>query len=205
MQTGVAPAPVAASRCDAGGIPVSAQAQTPIAAKKGGWNSGHTFAVCAVAAVAIILAVVSFAEKGPVETVAQVNAPSASSQNSPLGSPQVAAPAPAASVPDDLMKAGTASDPSSASPVPGAEARQRADEASGGSVKTSTPVASVAVSAPGAKVNVSPNGAVQVSAGGASVSVPAQERAAKYAGDERGRKWTSWSIASINFPPRGGD
>jgi eukaryotic-like serine/threonine-protein kinase len=165
MQTGVA--------ASAATVPVSAQA--PVVPKKGGWNSGHTFAVCAVAAVAIILAVVSFGKKGPVETVAQVNAPSASSaQGSPLGAQQVAAPAPAASVPDDLMKSASASDPSTASPVPGGGPAPSAPMKPVASVKTNAGGA-VAISAPGAKVNVSPNGAVQVSAPGVSVSVPAQD------------------------------
>ena len=168
MQPGVAPTVMASSA----GSPAAAQA--PVVAKKGGWNSGHTFAVCAVAAVAIILAVVSFGKKGPVETAAQVNAPSASSaQGSPLGAQQVAAPAPAASVPDDLMKSASASDPSTASPVPGGSAPS-APMKPVASVKTSAG-GGVAISAPGAKVTVSPNGAVQVSAPGASVSVPAQD------------------------------
>jgi predicted Ser/Thr protein kinase len=169
MQPGVAAAASATA------IPGSVQ--TPIVAKKGGWNSGHTFAVCAVAAAAIILAVVSFGKKGSVQTVAQVNAPSASSaQGSPLGAPQVAAPAPAASVPDDLMKSASASDPSTASPVPGGGAPSSAPmkPVTGASVKTG-PGGAVAISAPGAKVNVSPNGAVQVNAPGVSVSVPAQD------------------------------
>lgn len=172
MQPGVTPPPSNAST-----LPDSAQALPPVIAKKGGWNSGHTFAVVAVAAVAIILAVVMFQKKEAVVTSAQVNSPSStSSQNSALGSPQVAAPAPAASVPDDLMKSATASDPSAASPVP----------AGGGAAAPSTtmkPVASVktgangsvAVNAPGAKVNVSPNGGVQVNAPGVSVSVPAAQ------------------------------
>jgi eukaryotic-like serine/threonine-protein kinase len=168
MQTGVAPTVMASSA----GIPASAEA--PVVAKKGGWNSGHTFAVAAVLAVAIILAVVSFAKKGSVETTAQVNAPSASNaQGSPLGAPQVAAPAPAASVPDDLMKSASASDPSTASPVPGGSSPS-APTKPVASVKTNAGGA-VAISAPGAKVNVAPNGAVQVNAPGVSVSVPAQE------------------------------
>ena len=120
MQGGVAPTVMASS----------ASAQAPVVPKKGGWNSGHTFAVCAVAAVAIILAVVSFGKKGPVETVAQVNAPSASSaQGSPLGAPQVAATAPATTVPDDLMKGGGGSvDGKSCA---GRKCAERADEAGG--------------------------------------------------------------------------
>nr|HEV7954504.1 protein kinase [Candidatus Acidoferrales bacterium] len=171
MQPGVAPTVMASSA----GSPASAQA--PVTAKKGGWNSGHTFAVCAVAAAAIILAVVSFGKKGSVQTVAQVNAPSASSaQGSPLGAPQVATPAPAASVPDDLMKAASASDPSTTSPAAGGSAAPNAPmKPAAGSTKPGAAVPSVAVSAPGAKVNVSPNGAVQVNAPGVSVSVPAQD------------------------------
>jgi hypothetical protein len=171
MQTGIAPSPLAATSA---AIPVSAQAQAPTAAKKGGWNSGYT-AVAAIAAAVIILAVVSYARKGSFTTVAQVNAPSASSQNSPLGSPQAAAPAPSASVPDDLMKAGTASDPSTASPVPGGGTPSTAMKAVPTATKPGTPVPSVAVTAPGAKVTVSPNGGVQVNAGGTTVSVPAQQ------------------------------
>jgi predicted Ser/Thr protein kinase len=170
MQTGVA------SAASATAIPVSAQG--PVVAKKGGWNSGHTFAVAAVTAAAIILAVVSFGKKGSVETTAQVNAPSASSaQGSPLGAPQVAAPAPAASVPDDLMKTASASDPSAASPVPSGSAGSSAPmKPVPAPVKTGG--ASVNISAPGrngAKVSVSPNGGVQVSGGGASVSVAPQD------------------------------
>jgi serine/threonine protein kinase len=166
MQGGVAPTVMAGS----------ASAPAPVPAKKGGWNSGHTFAVVAVAAAAIILAVVSFGKKGSVETTAQVNAPSASSaQGSPLGAPQVAAPAPAASVPDDLMKSASASDPSTASPVPGGGAPS-APSKPGASVKTN-PGGAVAISAPGAKVNVSRNGGVQVNAPGVTVSVPAAQEA----------------------------
>jgi len=170
MQPGVTPAtPMSAA------IPGSASALPPLPPKKTGWNSGHTFAIVAVAAVAIILAVVMLNKKGSVVTSAQVNAPSStSSQNSALGSPQVAAPAPAASVPDDLMKSATASDPSTASPVPGGGAASSAPMKPVASAKSGGG-ASVAVSAPGAKVNVSPNGGVQVNAGGASVSVAAQE------------------------------
>jgi predicted Ser/Thr protein kinase len=163
MQGGVAPTVMAGSA----GIPASAQA--PIVAKKGGWNSGHKFAVAAVGAVVIILAVVSFGKKGPTQTVSQVNAPSASSaQGSPLGAPQVAAAAPAATVPDDLMKA--AADPALGGGSPSAATKPTA----GASVKTG-PGGAVAISAPGAKVNVSPNGSVQVNAPGVNVSVPAQE------------------------------
>ena len=166
MQPGVAPTVMASS----------ASAQTPAVAKKGGWNSGHTFAVCAVAAVAIILAVVSFGKKGSVQTVAQVNAPSASSaQGSPLGAPQPPAPTPIASPPNDLMKSGTASDPIMASPVPVNVLPSAPMKPVAAPAKPNAGGASVAVSAPGAKVNVSPNGAVQVNAGGASVSVPAQD------------------------------
>jgi serine/threonine protein kinase len=170
MQPGVTPLPPNASA-----LPPYAQALPPVIPKKGGWNSGHTFAVAAVAVIAIVLAVVYFQKRGAVVTSAQVNAPSStSSQNSALGSPQVAAPAPAATVPDDLMKSGTASDPSAASPVPGGSAASNAPMKPVASVKTGGGAA-VAVSAPGAKVNVSPNGAVQVNAPGVSVSVPAQE------------------------------
>jgi predicted Ser/Thr protein kinase len=159
---------------------VTAAAAMPAAAhmppvKKGGWNSGHTFAVVAVAAAVIILAVVSFSKKGSAVSVAQINAPSTSSQNSPLASPQAAAPAPAASVPDDLMKSGTASDPSTASPVPGGGTPSAPMKPVAPSVKVGAGGKSVNISTPGAKVNVSPNGGVQVSGGGASVSVPAQE------------------------------
>lgn len=165
LQPGVTPATA---------IPASSQA--PTAAKKGGWNSGHTFAVVAVAAAVIILAVVSFSKKGSVVTSAQVNAPSSTSaQNSALGSPQAAAPAPAASVPDDLMKSGTASDPSTASPVPGGGTPNAPMKPVATSVKVGSDGKSVNISAPGAKVSVSPNGGVQVSGGGASVSVPAQD------------------------------
>ena len=114
-----------------GVTPAAAMPMPP--AKKGGWNSGHTFAAVAVAAAVIILAVVSFSKKGSAVSGAQINAPSSTStQNSALGSPQAAAPAPAASVPDDLMKSGSASDPSAASP--GARRKsgiERADETGG--------------------------------------------------------------------------
>jgi hypothetical protein len=172
MQPGVTPLPPSAST-----LPPSAQALPPLPVKKGGWNSGHTFLVAAVAVIAIILAVVYFQKKDAVVSSAQVNAPSStSSQNSALGSPQVAAPAPAASLPDDMMKTGTASDPSAASPVPagGGAAAPSMSMKPVASAKTGAG-ASVAVSAPGAKVNVSPNGGVQVNAGAASVSVPPQE------------------------------
>ncbi len=173
MQTGVA-SPAA--------MPASAQVPGPVVAKKGGWNSGYTFATIAVAAAAIILAVVSFGKKGSIFTASHVNAPSSSLQGSPLSAPQTSAPvpAPAASVPNDLMKAGTASDPSKASPAPGgAAAGTRAASAptkpTAVSVSTAAGGRSAAVTTPGAKVSVSPNGGVQVSAGGASVSVPGQE------------------------------
>ena len=118
MQTGV----IAAAPATSAAIPISAQAPGQVVAKKGGWNSGYTFAAIAVAAAAIILAVVSFGKKGSIFTASQVNAPSPSSQNSPLSAPQSSAPAPATSVPADLMKTVTASDPSAASPVPGGSA-----------------------------------------------------------------------------------
>jgi serine/threonine protein kinase len=170
MQPGVAPAVAPTSIA----VPGSAQALPPLPPKKGGWNSGYTVAAIVVASAVIILAVVSFTRKGSVVTSAQVNAPSStSSQNSALGSPQVATPAPAPTVPDDLMKSGTAADPSAVSPVPGGGAASSAAMKPVASVKTGGP--SVAVNAPGAKVNVSPNGGVQVSAPGVSVSVPAQE------------------------------
>jgi len=117
MQTGVAAASESAAPA---AVPVSTQAPGQLAVKRGGWNAGYTFAAVAVAAAAIILAVVSFGKKSSVFTASQVNAPSASSQSSPLGAPQTSAPA--ASVPDDLMKTATASDPSAASPVPGSAA-----------------------------------------------------------------------------------
>jgi serine/threonine-protein kinase len=117
MQTGVVPAAAPTA------MPTSAQAPGPVVAKKGGWNSGYTVAAIAVAAAAIILAVVSFGKKGSIFTASQVNAPSPSSQNSPLSAPQPPTPAPpAASVPADLMKTATASDPSTASAVPGGAA-----------------------------------------------------------------------------------
>jgi serine/threonine protein kinase len=173
MQTGVAA--VAAAPIASTVIAGSAQTPNPVVAKKGRWNSGHTFAVVAVAAAAIILAVTSLGKKGEPVTVSQVNAPSSSAQGSPLGAPQVAAPAPATSVPDDLMKTGTASDPSMASPVPGRGTPAAPTKPVTGSVKNAATIPSVAVSAPGAKVSVSSKGGVQVSAGGTSVSVPAQE------------------------------
>ena len=172
MQAGVAPAAATPAT-----ILDSAQALPPLPVKKGGWNSGYTFAAVAVVAAVIILAVVSFGRKGSVVTSAQINAPSSTaSQNSALASPPVAAQAPAASVPDDLMKSGTASDPSAASPVPGSGGASTAPMKPVASVKTGGG-ASVAVNAPGAKVNVSPNGGVQVSAPGVSVSVPAAQEA----------------------------
>jgi eukaryotic-like serine/threonine-protein kinase len=179
MQTGVV---AAAAPATSAAMPASAQAPGQVATKKGGWNSGYTFAAIAVAAAAIILAVVSFGKKGSIFTASQVNAPSSSLQGSPLSSPQPSTPAsaPVTSVPDDLMKSGTASDPSKASPVPGGAA-------SGGDAPSAPPKSpavsvnagaggrSVAVNTPGAKVNISPNGGVQVNAGGTSVSVPGQE------------------------------
>lgn len=116
MQTGV----IAAAQATSAAIPISAQAPGQVVAKKGGWNSGYTFAVIAVAAAAIVLAVVSFGKKGSTFTASQVNAPSPSSQNSPLSAPQPSAPPTV--VPADLMKAGTASDPSATSPTPGGAA-----------------------------------------------------------------------------------
>jgi serine/threonine-protein kinase len=119
MQTGVVAATAPATSA---AMPASAQAPGQVATKKGGWNSGYTVAAIAVAAAAIILAVVSFGKKGSIFTASQVNAPSPSSQNSPLSTPQASAPAPPASVPGDLLKTATASDPSAASPVPGVAA-----------------------------------------------------------------------------------
>jgi eukaryotic-like serine/threonine-protein kinase len=169
MQSGVAPTVMA------GAATIPAGAQAPVVPKKGGWNSGYTFAAVAVAAAVIILAVVSFGKKGSTETVAQMNAPSASSaQGSPLGAPQVSAPAPAASVPDDLMKSASASDPSTASPAPGGSAPS-APMKPVASAKANPGGGAIAVSAPGTKVSVAPNGAVQVNAPGVSVSVPAQD------------------------------
>jgi len=176
MQTGVvAPAPATSVA-----MPVSAQAPGQVVAKKGGWNSGYTFAAIAVAAAAIILAVVSFGKKGSIFTASQINAPSQSSLNSPLSAPQTSAPASAPSVPSDLMKSGTATVPSTASPAPsgaaaGTNSASAPMKAPASSVKVGAGGGSVAVSSPGAKVNVSPNGGVQVSAGGTSVSVPGQE------------------------------
>jgi len=179
MQTGVV---AAAAPATSAATPVSAQAPGQVGAKKGGWNSGYTFAAIAVAAAAIILAVVSFGKKGSIFTASQINAPSQSSLNSPLSAPQSSAPAsaPAASVPSDLMKSGTATDPSTASPASGGAAAgsntaSAPMKPTASSVKVAAGGRAVAVNAPGAKVNVSPNGGVQVSAGGTSVSVPGQE------------------------------
>ncbi len=171
--------PIAKTVLQPGVTPAAAMpgsAQMPVT-QKNGWNSGHTFAAVAVAAAVIILAVVSFSKKWSAVSGAQINAPSSTStQNSALGSPQPAAPAPAASVPDDLMKSGTASDPSAASPVPGGSPASNAPmKPVATSVNVGAGGKSVNISTPGAKVNVSPNSGVQLSGGGASVSVPAQE------------------------------
>jgi len=177
MQTGVV---AAAPPVTSAAMPASAQAPGQVVAKKGGWNSGYTFAAIAVGAAAIILAVVSFGKKGSIFTASQINAPSQSSLNSPLSAPQTSAPAPAPSVPSDLMKSGTASDPSAASPAPagaatGTNAASVPMKPTAVAVKTGSDGRSVAISTPGTKVNVSPSGGVQVSAGGSSVSVPGQE------------------------------
>jgi serine/threonine-protein kinase len=119
--TAAAPA-MAKTVMQTGVVAATAQAPGQVITKKDGWNSGYTFAAIAVAAAAIILAVVSFGKKGSIFTASQVNAPSPSSQNSPLSAPQTSAPAPPTSVPGDLLKTATASDPSAASPVPGGAA-----------------------------------------------------------------------------------
>jgi serine/threonine-protein kinase len=95
---------------------IAAEMPAPVVTKKGGWNLGYTFATIAVAAVAIILAVVMYGRKTSVVAVSQVNSPAPISQSSPLGAPQTSAPA--ASIPDDLMKTSTLPAPSGGSPLP---------------------------------------------------------------------------------------